>query len=76
MGQRPTESHGCMKWKICAGYKQEGIDLSSSEKPSNYGKTQFLAVKGRKNVWVCRARGETPKIRYPQKGAWILNVQL
>ena len=45
MGQRPTESHGCMKWKICAGYKQEGIDLSSGEKPSNYGKTQFLRLK-------------------------------
>ena len=37
MGQRPTESHGCMKKKICVGYQQEGIDPSSSEKPTNYG---------------------------------------
>ena len=39
MAQSPTESHGCMKWKICAGYKQEGIDLSLGEKHANYGKT-------------------------------------
>ena len=37
MGQRPTESHGYMKLKICAGYQQEGIDLLSGEKPANYG---------------------------------------
>ena len=29
MGQRPTKSHGGMKWKICARYQQEGIDPSS-----------------------------------------------
>ena len=37
MGQRPIESHGCMKQKICAGYKQEGIDPPTGEKPTNYG---------------------------------------
>ena len=37
MGQRPTELHGCMKRKICAGYQQEGIDPPSGEKPANYG---------------------------------------
>ena len=28
-----------MRMKICVGYQQEGIDLPSSEKPANYGKT-------------------------------------
>ena len=28
-----------MRMKICVGYQQEGIDLLSSEKPTNYGKT-------------------------------------
>ena len=39
MGQRPIESHGCMKKKICVGYQQEGIDPPSDEKPANYGQT-------------------------------------
>ena len=39
MGQRLTESHGCMKRKICVGYQQEGIDSPSGEKPANYGQT-------------------------------------
>ena len=39
MGQRPSESYGCMKLKICVGYQQEGIDPSSGEKPANYGQT-------------------------------------
>ena len=55
--------------KLCAGYQHEGIDFPSGERPVNYGQTYSPAVKGRKSVWVYRARDETPKIRYPQKGA-------
>ena len=75
MGQRPTESHCCMKRKICAGYQQKGIDPPSGEKPANYGQTRSPMVKDRKSVWVCKVRDETPKIRYPQKGTWILNIK-
>ena len=32
-----TESHDCMKRKICVGYQQEGIDPPSNEKHVNYG---------------------------------------
>ena len=39
MGQRPIDSHDCMKRKICARYQQEGIDPTSDEKPANYGQT-------------------------------------
>ena len=39
MGQRSIESHDCMRWKICVGYLQEGIDPPSSENPVNYGQT-------------------------------------
>ena len=39
MGQRPTESHDYMKWKVCAEYQQEGIDPFLGEKPANYGQT-------------------------------------
>ena len=39
MGQRPIESHGCMKRKICVRYQEEGIDPPSGEKPTNYGQT-------------------------------------
>ena len=56
MGQRPIESHGCMKRKICVGYQEEGIDPPppppSGEKPANYGQTWTPVVKGRKSVWV------------------------
>ena len=61
--------------KICVGYQQEGIDPPSGEKPVNYGQTWSPAVKGCKSVWVCETRDETPKIPYPQKSAWILNIK-
>ena len=28
MRQRPIELHDCMKWKICVGFQQKGIDPS------------------------------------------------
>ena len=62
--------------KICAKYQQKGINPPSGERPANYGQTYSTAVKGRKSVWVCGARGATPKTRYPHKGAWILNIKL
>ena len=61
--------------KICVRYQQVGIDPPSGERPANYDQTYSPTVKGRKSVWVCEARGETAKIRYPQKGAWILNIK-
>ena len=46
MGQRPTKSQSNrvsrlikMVKKICAGYKQEGINPPSGENPTNYGQT-------------------------------------
>ena len=75
MGQCPTESHGCMKRKICARYHQEGIDPQSGEKSANYDKKYSQVVKGNKSVWVCGAGGETQKICYPQKGAWTFNIK-
>ena len=33
MGQRPTKSHGFIKWKIYVRYQQERIDPPSGENP-------------------------------------------